>query len=52
MIPAFLFVVAMVGLIDGAAHLVRHERARRRAAKIVFPPLHTIETVDTLEHTF
>jgi len=43
MISAFLFMTAMVGVIDGAVYLVRHERARRRAAKIVLPGLPPID---------
>lgn len=43
MIPAFLFMVAVVGIIDGVLHLVHHERARRRAAKIVLPDLAPID---------
>lgn len=47
-LAAALFLILSYGVIDGAVYLCRHEAARRRAARYVFPPTRVIETVDEI----
>lgn len=48
MIATAIFMIALWGVIDGAIWLVRHERARRRAARFQWPPQRTIEISDEI----
>lgn len=47
MIEALGFLAFAVTLIEGVAWLIRNELARRRARRVVFPPLTTVAvTID------
>lgn len=48
MLCALIFLLALYGVIGGAVYLCRHEAARRRAERYVFPPTRVIETVDEI----
>ncbi len=41
-------IVALRSMGGAVAHVIRHERARRAAAQIVFPPLTTIAVSDEI----
>lgn len=43
-----LFLVALRSLLGSILHFTEHEAARRRAARIEFPPMRTVETADEI----
>lgn len=48
MIVTAIFLIALWGIIDGIIWLVRHECARRRAARFQWPPMKTIAVSDEI----
>jgi len=48
MIPATIFLASLAGLVSGTRWLIRNELAKRRARRIVFPPVRTIEVSDEI----
>lgn len=48
MIEGVILAIALGSLVGSVRYVVRHERARRAAARFVFPPIRTIETRDEI----